>query len=68
MDANLNQPTPLKDMHECVSSWFLGPRAENFDLLKEIFSGVLDEHRRVREEYHPEDGVRDSFLCSPLCL
>ncbi|KAI4522848.1 PLP-dependent transferase [Schizophyllum commune Loenen D] len=57
MDANLNQPTPLKDMHECVSSWFLGPRAENFDLLKEIFSGVLDEHRRVREEYHPEDGT-----------
>ncbi|KAL1728700.1 hypothetical protein EV714DRAFT_252348, partial [Schizophyllum commune] len=57
MDANLNQPTPLKDMHECVSSWFLGPRAENFDLLKEIFAGVLDEHRRVREEYHPEDGT-----------
>ncbi|KAL1744050.1 hypothetical protein HDZ31DRAFT_82975 [Schizophyllum fasciatum] len=50
-------------MHECVSSWFLGPRAENFDLLKEIFAGVLDEHARIRKDYHPKDG---SFITDSI--
>lgn len=58
MNTNLNQPLPLKDMHEAVSAWFLGPRAENFGLLKTLFEGVLDDHARVREQYYPEDGVR----------
>lgn len=57
MDANLNQPATLQDMHESVSAWFLGPRAENFPLLKELFNGVLNDHARVRENYHPEDGI-----------
>jgi hypothetical protein len=39
----------------------LGPRAENFSLLKELFAGVLDEHAVTRELYHPEDGVSAFF-------
>ncbi|KAL1733770.1 hypothetical protein EV714DRAFT_245990 [Schizophyllum commune] len=44
-------------MHESISAWFLGPRAENYDLLKELFAGAVDSHARVRENYYVEDGV-----------
>ncbi|KAL1744697.1 pyridoxal phosphate-dependent transferase [Schizophyllum fasciatum] len=44
-------------MHESVSAWFLGPRAENYTLLKELFAGAVDTHARVREKYCIEDGV-----------
>jgi len=53
--ASLNQPSPLRDMHEAVSAWFLGPRAENFELVKELFNGVLDRQAEVRLNYHQED-------------
>ncbi|KAH9946373.1 PLP-dependent transferase [Epithele typhae] len=49
--------------HEKVSAWFLGPRAENFDLLKELFEGALDMHANTRKEYHPEDG---EFITSAI--
>jgi hypothetical protein len=63
MSSSLNQPSALVDMHEAVSAWFLGPRAENFDLLKELFCGVLDDHAKVRQMYHEQDGVSTSFFC-----
>ena len=63
MEDNLNQTSPLKDMHESISAWFLGPRAENFDLLKELFAGAVDSHARVRENYYVEEGV-SSFVVS----
>uniref|UniRef100_D8Q5H7 L-tyrosine decarboxylase C-terminal domain-containing protein n=1 Tax=Schizophyllum commune (strain H4-8 / FGSC 9210) TaxID=578458 RepID=D8Q5H7_SCHCM len=44
-------------MHESISAWFLGPRAENYDLLKQLFAGAVDSHARVRENYYAEDGV-----------
>ncbi|KAL1690592.1 pyridoxal phosphate-dependent transferase [Schizophyllum commune] len=50
-------------MHESISAWFLGPRAENFDLLKELFAGAVDSHARVRENYYVEDGV---FITSSI--
>lgn len=34
--------------HALVSSWFLGPRAENFDVLKNLFSQVLDHQKDAR--------------------
>jgi hypothetical protein len=63
MSSSLNQPSALVDMHEAVSAWFLGPRAENFDLLKELFCGVLDDHAKVRQMYHEQDGVSVLFFC-----
>ncbi|KAL8284400.1 hypothetical protein RB597_001861 [Gaeumannomyces tritici] len=34
--------------HALVSSWFLGPRAENFDILKSLFGKVLDHQKDAR--------------------
>ncbi|KAJ2935440.1 hypothetical protein H1R20_g1658, partial [Candolleomyces eurysporus] len=44
-------------VHQAVSAWFLGPRAENADLLKELFSKVVADHVAARTSYHPQDGV-----------
>ncbi|KAF8182752.1 pyridoxal phosphate-dependent transferase [Mycena galopus ATCC 62051] len=33
-----------------------GPRAENFEFIKEIFNGVLDSQGNVRRQYHADDG------------
>lgn len=45
-------------LHEAVSAWFLGPQAENADLLKTLFNQIVDSHTEARISYHPEDGVR----------
>lgn len=36
-------------------AWFLGPRAENEDLLREMIAEAIREHSRYRLSYHPED-------------
>ena len=36
-------------------NWFLGPQAENLDLLKELVLEALDSHARFRRAFHPED-------------
>ncbi|EJD55402.1 PLP-dependent transferase [Auricularia subglabra TFB-10046 SS5] len=66
INSNLNQPSTLQDMHESVSAWFLGPRAENFDLLQELFSYVLEDHKKTRLGYHQADGdfVTESIKAS----
>ncbi|KAF4616928.1 hypothetical protein D9613_008569 [Agrocybe pediades] len=43
-------------LHEAVSAWFLGPQAENGDLLKQLFDQIIDSHAEARKSYHPEDG------------
>ncbi|TFK20430.1 PLP-dependent transferase [Coprinopsis marcescibilis] len=43
-------------IHEAVSAWFIGPQAENADLLKELFSQAVADHVAARTSYHPEDG------------
>lgn len=50
------------DLHEAVSAWFLGPQAENFDLLRDLFNRALDGQAAVRKSFHPEDGVCCSFF------
>ncbi|KAJ7201899.1 PLP-dependent transferase [Mycena pura] len=51
-------PEPLPpSFNEFVSACFLGPRAENVDILQSLFEGVLAQHAATRENYHPEDGV-----------
>jgi glutamate/tyrosine decarboxylase-like PLP-dependent enzyme len=37
-------------------SWFLGPKAENEDLLTELVTSALRSHAAWRRGYHPEDG------------
>ncbi len=36
-------------------AWFLGPRAENVDLLKELVAQAIDSHAQFRRRFHPED-------------
>ncbi|KAG2005932.1 group II decarboxylase [Coprinopsis cinerea AmutBmut pab1-1] len=50
-------------VHEAVSAWFLGPQAENADLLKELFSRAVGDHVAARTSYHPEDG---NFITSEV--
>ena len=36
-------------------AWFLGPRAENADLLRELVAAAIDSHAGFRQGFHPED-------------
>lgn len=41
---------------EALRAWFLGPRAENADLLERLVTEALRDHVFWRRNYHPEDG------------
>ena len=41
--------------HAAIGAWFLGPRAENFSLVEEIFKFILDEQKQARQELFPND-------------
>jgi glutamate/tyrosine decarboxylase-like PLP-dependent enzyme len=36
-------------------AWFLGPKAENEELFKELIAGAILAHTKYRRSYHPED-------------
>lgn len=42
--------------HARVGSWFLGPRAENFDVLKRFIDRVLEDQKNARMDRYPADG------------
>ena len=42
---------------EALPAWFLGPRAENADLVERLVTEALRDHVFWRRNYHPEDGV-----------
>ncbi len=44
------------DPKEALPAWFLGPRAENADLLERLVVEALRDHVFWRRNYHPEDG------------
>ncbi|KAE9396101.1 PLP-dependent transferase [Gymnopus androsaceus JB14] len=44
-----------QDLHQAVSAWFLGPRAENFGYLQMVLSTILAKQDRSRKEYYPDD-------------
>lgn len=44
--------------HQIISSYFIGPQAENLPYFKENIDIILDELRKARVNYFPEDGVR----------
>jgi hypothetical protein len=41
--------------HSAVGGWFFGPRAENFDFLKEAFDYILDAQQKARKFTYPDD-------------
>lgn len=41
---------------DAMRAWFLGPRAENADLLERLVTEALRDHVFWRRNYHPEDG------------
>jgi len=43
--------------HEAQHAWFLGPRAENADLMERLVVEALRDHAFWRRGFHPEDGV-----------
>ena len=42
--------------HHSLAAWFLGPRAENAELLERLVTEALRDHVFWRRNYHPEDG------------
>lgn len=59
--SNIFRPmaTSYGNDHDAVGAWFLGPHAENFDVLERIFRGLLYEQAKAREAYFPND---DDFI------
>ena len=41
--------------HAKVGSWFIGPRAENHQLLRDLFEYVVDEHVSARKTLYSND-------------
>ena len=41
--------------HGVPEAWFLGPQAENLDVLKELVIQALDSHAAFRRDFHPDD-------------
>jgi hypothetical protein len=41
-----------------MGSWFLGPRGENAEIMKEKFDFIVNKVRDGRLDYWPEDPVR----------
>ncbi|HET6797821.1 MAG TPA: pyridoxal-dependent decarboxylase [Gemmatimonadales bacterium] len=44
------------DPKEALHAWFLGPRAENAEVLERLVVEALRDHVFWRRNYHPEDG------------
>ncbi|GJE96935.1 PLP-dependent transferase [Phanerochaete sordida] len=44
------------NLHEAVSAWFLGPQAENADILKGLFEETVNLQTQSRLAYYPQDG------------
>ena len=53
--AALSGATPA-DPRDALRAWFLGPRAENAELLERLVVEALRDHVFWRRNYHPEDG------------
>jgi hypothetical protein len=41
---------------QALPAWFLGPRAENAELLERLIVESLRDHVFWRRNFHPEDG------------
>ena len=55
-DRELRQPLGLEGPARGVpENWFLGPRAENLEVMKALIAEALDSHAAFRRAFHPED-------------
>lgn len=45
------------ESHQKISSYFLGPKAENFEFFKKNILEILEGQRDARLDYYPRDGV-----------
>ena len=52
------KPASEDESHQKISSFFLGPRAENYDYFKSNIIAILEEHQDSRLDYFPSDVVR----------
>ncbi|PHH66022.1 hypothetical protein CDD81_547 [Ophiocordyceps australis] len=43
--------------HAKVASWFLGPKAENFDLFRELLNQIVDRQEAARKDLYPSDSA-----------
>lgn len=43
--------------HQIISSYFIGPQAENLTYFEDNIHTILEELRKARRRYFPEDGV-----------
>jgi glutamate/tyrosine decarboxylase-like PLP-dependent enzyme len=65
-DRALQAPLVEERGEGAPEAWFLGPRAENVDLLQELVQAAIDSHACFRRSFHPEDpshitpAIRDS--------
>ena len=41
--------------HGVPENWFLGPKAENLDIMAELITETLNSHAAFRRAFHPED-------------
>lgn len=54
-----NSINPVEDVsHQIISSYFLGPKAENFEYFKNNINIILEAQKDARLDYFPSDGVR----------
>ncbi len=61
--------TPEDISHQYISSYFIGPQAENLSYFEQNIHTILDELRKARTNYFQEDGVGVPFFpFSPLSL
>lgn len=51
MTSNLNRS---QLQHAKIGSWFLGPRAENLDVFKEMLCSILEAHSELRNNLYPD--------------
>ena len=52
---------------DALRAWFLGPRAENADMVERLVTEALRDHVFWRRNYHPEDGftIRETDKRTP---
>ena len=45
----------MKESDNRMKAWFLGPKAENADLMEKLIVDVFRDHVFWRRNFHPED-------------
>lgn len=64
-----NSIAPEEDeSHQAISSYFLGPKAENYNFFMKNIVEILEAHRDARLDYFPRDGVSSSSLPTSIVL